>query len=169
MEGGHKGASYCSPSRPVVECKEQPPPLAPGEIMSNKLERDIEEILAKVDRFPPKRSLWGRLRGRLTAALQSIGRPLATLPRPRVSVGQVLLLGIALIVIAWVFGDSLGGAGVVRGAVIAAIVLFVGAFIFSLRRQSASRMPEKRWRGQTMDLYEARERGSWWSRWWSRR
>jgi hypothetical protein len=137
--------------------------------MSNKLERDIEEILAKIDRFPPKRSLRSRLRGRLTGALEGVGRALATVPRPRVSVGQVLLLGIALIVIAYVFGDSLGGASIVRGVVIAAIILFIGAFIFSLRRQSASRIPEKRWRGQTMDLDEARGRGSWWSRWRSRR
>jgi hypothetical protein len=137
--------------------------------MSNKLERDIEEILAKVDRFPPKRSLWSRVRSRLTGALEGVGRALATVPRPRVSVSQVLLLGIALIVIAYVFGDSLGGASIVRGVVIAAIILFIGAFIFSLRRQSASRIPEKRWRGQTMDLDEARGRGSWWSRWRSRR
>jgi hypothetical protein len=137
--------------------------------MSNKLERDIEEILAKVDRFPPKRSLWSRVRSRLMGALESVGRPLAALPRPRVSVGQILLLGIALIIIAYVFGDSLGGTSIVRGVVIAAIVLFIGAFIFSLRRQSASRIPEKRWRGQTMDLDEARGRGSWWSRWRSRR
>lgn len=137
--------------------------------MSNKLERDIEEILAKIDRFPPKRSLWSRMRSRLAAAFDSVGRALATLPGPRVSVGQVLLLGLALIVIAYVFGDSLGGASVVRMVVIAAIVLFIGAFVFSLRRQSASRIPDKRWRGQPMNLDEARGRGSWWSRWRSRR
>ncbi len=75
----------------------------------------------------------------------------------------------ALIVIAYVFGGSLGGGSVVRLFVIAAILLFIGAFIFSLRRQSASRMPEKRWRGQPMDLDEAGGPGSWWNRWRSRR
>jgi hypothetical protein len=84
-------------------------------------------------------------------------------------VGQVLLLGIALIVIAYVFGDSLGGASLVRLFIIGAIVLFIGAFVFSLRRQSASRLPERRWRGQPMDLDEARGPGSWWDRWRSRR
>src|SRR3989337_1783380 len=121
--------------------------------MSSKLERDIEEVLARIDRFPPRRSLPSRIRRRLASV--TVG-----LPRPRVSVGQVLLLGIppigiALIVIAYVFGDSLGGASLVRLFIITAVLLFVGAFIFSLRRQSASRIPEKRWRGQPLDLSQA--------------
>jgi hypothetical protein len=130
--------------------------------MSTKLERDIEEVLAKIERFPPKRSLRRRVWGRVAGALASV-------PRPRVSVAQVLLLGMALIVIGYVFGDSLGGASLVRLFIIGAIVLFIGTFIFSLRRQSASRLPEKRWRGQPMDLDEARGPGSWWDRWRSRR
>ncbi len=137
--------------------------------MSSKLERDIEEVLAKIDRFPPKRSLWSRVWRWLAGVFESVARAFAGVPRPRVSVGQVLLLGIALIVIAYVFGDSIGGGSVVRLFIIAAIVLFIGAFIFSLRRQSASRLPEKRWRGQPMDLDEAGGRGSWWNRWRSRR
>ncbi len=137
--------------------------------MSSKLERDIEEVLDKIDRFPPKRSLWSRVRRRIAGAFEGVGGAVAGLPRPRLSVGQVRLLGIVLIVIAFVFGDSLGGASVVCLFVIAAIVLFIGAFIFSLRRQSVSRLPEKRWRGQPMDLDEARGPGSWWDRWRSRR
>jgi hypothetical protein len=135
--------------------------------MSSKLDRDIEEVLAKIDRFPPKRPLRSRVRRRVAAAFDSVGRAVAGIPRPRVSVGQVLLLGIALIVIWWVFGEFLGS--VVHVFIIGAIVLFIGAFVFSLRRQSASRLPEKRWRGQRMDLDEGRGAGSWWDRWRSRR
>jgi hypothetical protein len=137
--------------------------------MSSKLERDIEEVLTKIDRFPPKRPLRSRVRRRLAAAFDSVGRAVGGVPRPRVSVGQVLLLGIALIVIAYVFGDSIGGTSIVRLFIIGAIVLFIGAFVFSLRRQSASRLPEKRWRGQPMDLDEGRGPGSWWDRWRPRR
>lgn len=137
--------------------------------MSNKLERDIEEVLAKIERFPPKRPLWRRVRRRVASAFEGVGRVVGGVPRPRVSVGQVLLAGMALIVIAYVFGDSLGSTSLVRLFIIGAIVLFIGAFIFSLRRQSASRLPEKRWRGQSMDLDEARGSGSWWNRWRSRR
>lgn len=136
--------------------------------MSSKLERDIEEVLAKIERFPPKRSLWSRIRRRLADAFGSVGRSVSALPRPRVSVGQILLLGIALIVIAYVFGDSIGGS-LVRLVVVAAILLFIGAFVFSLRRQSTSRWPEKRWRGEPMDLGQPRGPRSWWNRWRSRR
>ena len=130
--------------------------------MSSKLERDIEEVLARIDRFPPRRSLPSRIRRRLASV--TVG-----LPRPRVSVGQVLLLGIALIVIAYVFGDSLGGASLVRLFIITAVLLFIGAFIFSLRHQSVSRIPEKRWRGQPMDLSQQGGSDPWWKRWRFRR
>jgi hypothetical protein len=130
--------------------------------MSSKLDRDIEEVMAKIDRFPPRRPLLSRIRRRLAGVT-------AGLPRPRVSVGQVLLLGIGLIVIAYVFGDSLGGASLVRLFIISAVLLFIGAFIFSLRRHSASRIPEKRWRGQPMDLSQSSDSEPWWKRWRSRR
>jgi hypothetical protein len=142
--------------------------VVPGKpVMSSKLERDIEEVLAKIERFPPKRSLWSRIRHRLAEAFGGVGRSLSALPRPRVSVSHVLLLGIALIVVAFVFGDSIGGF-LVRLVVVAAILLFIGAFVFSLRRQSTSRWPEKRWRGEPMDLGQPRGPRSWWNRWRSR-
>lgn len=137
--------------------------------MSSKLERDIEEVLAKIERFPPKRSLRQRIGRRLAGVRDGLGRVLSSIPRPRASVGQVLLLGIAVIVIAYVFGDSLGGAGLVRLMIIAGIVIFIGAFIVSLRRQSSGRLPEKRWRGQPMDLHDSGDTRPWWTRWRSRR
>ncbi len=132
--------------------------------MSNKLERDIEEVLAQIDRFPPKRSLWSRIRRRAANAVSGVGEAISSIPRPRISIGQVLLIAIAVIVIAY-FGfrnSNIGGILIFGG-----ILAFIGAFIFSLRRQSASRLPEKRWRGQPIDLNEPG--GSWWKRWRSRR
>jgi len=137
--------------------------------MSSKLERDIEDVLAKIERFPPKRSLRSRIRRRLANILGGAGEALASIPRPQVSIGQVLLLGIALIVIAWVFGDALGSGSVVKLIFGAGIALFIGAFIFSLRRQSASRRPQKMWRGQAMDLDRPGGSEPWWKRWRSRR
>ncbi len=137
--------------------------------MSSKLERDIEEVMAKVDRFPPKRPLRRRLRRRVANAFEPVGRALSGIPRPRVNIGQVLLVGIAVAVIAFLFRGSIGSPSVVRLFVIGGIVLFIGAFILSLRRQSASRLPEKRWRGQPMDLDNRGTPGSWWDRWRSRR
>jgi hypothetical protein len=136
--------------------------------MSSKLERDIEDVLARIDRFPPKRPLRSRLRRRLTNVFDGIGRALSGVPRPRTNVGQVLLLGIAVIVIAYVFGDSIGSPSLVRLFIIGGILLFIGAFVFSLRRQSAARLPEKRWRGQPMDMNQPGGPGPWWKRWRSR-
>ncbi len=132
--------------------------------MSSKLERDIEEVLAQIDRFPPKRSLWSRIRRRVANAVGGVGEAIASIPRPRISIGQILLIAIAVIVIAYFGfrGSSIGNILIFGG-----ILAFIGAFIFSLRRQSASRLPEKRWRGQPMDLDEPG--GSWWKRWRSRR
>ncbi len=137
--------------------------------MSSKLERDIEEVLAKIERFPPKRSLRSRIRRRLTNVLGGAGEALASIPRPRINIGQVLLLGIAVIVIAYVFRDAIGSRSLVRIIIIGGIVTFIGAFIFSLRRQSASRLPEKRWRGQLMDVDRPGGSEPWWKRWRSRR
>ncbi len=132
--------------------------------MSNKLERDIEEVLAQIDRFPPKRSLWSRIRRRVVNAVGGVGEAISSIPWPRISIGQVLLIAIAVIVIAY-FGFR--GSGIGSILIFGGILAFIGAFIFSLRRQSASRLPEKRWRGQPMDLDEPG--GSWWKRWRSRR
>ena len=132
--------------------------------MSSKLERDIEEVLAQIDRFPPKRSLWSRIRRRVANAIGGVGEAISSIPRPRISIGQVLLIAIAVIVIAY-FGFRNSGIGSIL--IFGGILAFIGAFIFSLRRQSASRLPEKRWRGQPMDLDEPG--GSWWKRWRSRR
>ena len=132
--------------------------------MSSKLERDIEEVLAQIDRFPPKRSLWSRLRRRVANAFGGVGEAISSIPKPRISIGQVLLIAIAVIVIAY-FGFR--GSNIGSILIFGGILAFIGAFIFSLRRQSASRLPEKRWRGQPMDLDEPG--GSWWKRWRSRR
>ncbi len=132
--------------------------------MSSKLERDIEEVLAQIDRFPPKRSLWSRLRRRVANAGGGVGEAISSIPKPRISIGQVLLIAIAVIVIAYFGfrGSSIGNILIFGG-----ILAFIGTFIFSLRRQSASRLPDKRWRGQPMDLDEPGD--SWWKRWRSRR
>ena len=135
--------------------------------MSSKLERDIEEVLAQIDQFPPKRSRWSRIRRRVANAIGGVGEALSSIPRPRISVGQILLIAIAVIVIAYIFGDSIGSPSLVRILIIGGILAFIAAFILSLRRQSSSRMPEKRWRGQPLNLEEPGD--SWWKRWRSRR
>jgi hypothetical protein len=136
--------------------------------MSSKLERDIEEVLAQIERFP-KRSLWSKTRGRIRGFFSGIGDAIASVPWPRVNVGQVLLLAMIVIVMVYVFRDAFGSESLVRFVIIGGIVTFLGAFIMSLRRHSSSRLPEKRWRGEPMDLNSGGDSPSWWRRWRSRR
>jgi hypothetical protein len=74
----------------------------------------------------------------------------------------VLLIGIALIVGTWVL---IPGSDIARWLIAGGIVLFIGAFIFSLRRQS--RPPERYWRDKPMDVHGGSR--SWWDRWRNRR
>jgi VIT1/CCC1 family predicted Fe2+/Mn2+ transporter len=136
--------------------------------MADKLQREVDEILSQLEGFPPKRSLRSRLRAAPTSFWRGLTGLVASLPRPHVSVGQVLLLGAALIIIAWVFNP--GGPNVTRMVIGAGLAIFILAFVFSLRRQS--RTTEKRWRGEPMELGEpgvSTRIRSWWERWRSRR
>lgn len=129
--------------------------------MANRIQREIEDILSRLERFPPKRTLRSRLRDAAKGLLRGPQSLLASLPRPRLSVGQLMLLALAIIIVAWVF--DLGPI------IFAGLALLLLAFILSLRRRT--RPTEKLWRGQPMDLEpSAGDRlRSWWERWRSRR
>ena len=135
--------------------------------MSNRMQQEIEEILAKYKKFPLREPFWRRLRRRLSRWLSSVNQWSAS-HLPRITVGRVMLVGVAMIVVAYFAG--FGGDSVGRSIIIAGLILFVGAFIFSLRRRGTPYV-EKRWRGQTVD-YEGPGVGerlrSWWGRWRSR-
>lgn len=130
--------------------------------MPDRIQREVEELLEKLDTFPPKRSLWTRMRDGFSRGVQRLGG----LRLPSLSAGHVLLIAIAVIVGAWVILPSESGAG--RWIIAGGIIAFIGAFIFSLRRQS-SRPTEKYWRDRPLDLRRSpgpSPRGrSWWDRW----
>ncbi len=128
--------------------------------MPDRLQREVEDLLARLDKFPPRKPLWKRVRDSVSGSLRSAR---GALRLPALSAGHVLLIGIALIVGTWVL---IPGADVARWLIAAGIVLFIGAFIFSLRRQS--RPPEERyWRDKPMDIHGGSR--SWWDRWRNRR
>ena len=127
--------------------------------MPDRLQREVEDLLAKLDKFPPRKPLWKRIRESVAGSFRNVG---GALRLPSLSAGHVLLLGIALIVGTWVL---MPGADIARWLVAGGIVLFIGAFIFSLRRQS--RPPERYWRDKPMDLHGGSR--SWWDRWRNRR
>jgi hypothetical protein len=131
--------------------------------MSDRIQREIEELLAKLDTLPPPR------KPLLNRAREGIGRIFDRLAGgvrlPSVSAGHVLLAGLVLVVIGWV---ALGGTDIAKFVIIAGIALFVGAFFVSLRRQSAPPQ-EKYWRDRPIDLRRPSDQRSWWDRWRGRR
>jgi hypothetical protein len=133
--------------------------------MSDRMQQEIEEILGKYKRFPLREPFWRRIRRRLSRWLRSVGRWSAS-HLPRITVGRVMLVGVVMIIAAW-FG--VGGKSTTQMVLAAGLILFVAAFIFSLRRRP--RYVEKRWRGQTVQIDEpgvGQRLRSWWGRWRSR-
>jgi VIT1/CCC1 family predicted Fe2+/Mn2+ transporter len=134
--------------------------------MSDRLQQEIEEILGKYKRFPLREPLWRRIRRRLSRWLNSLGQWRAS-HLPRITLGRVMLVGMAMIIAAYFFG--FGSDSIARSVIVAGLILFIGAFIFSLRRRTP--YVEKRWRGRTVQIGQpavSERLRSWWDRWRSR-
>jgi len=129
--------------------------------MPDRLQQEIEELLAKLDTFPPRRPLARRLADVASAPFRGLRRATANVRLPHLSAGHVLLIAIAVIVVAYL---GLPGGGLSRWVIALAIVIFIAAFVMSLGRQS--RPPEKYWRDRPMDLRSpsAGDRFKWWRR-----
>ena len=130
--------------------------------MSHRMQQEIEEILGKYKKFPLREPFWRRIRRRLSRWLNRVGQWSAS-HLPRITIGRVMLVGIVLIIAAY-FG--VGGRSTTQMVLAAGLILFVAAFIFSLRRRP--RYVERRWRGQTLEIDEpgvGQRLRSWWSRW----
>lgn len=123
----------------------------------DKVQREIEELLDKLDTFVPEERLVSKIRNRRKAesgpgSFQRLGARVAKL-----TLGHVMLAGLVLLLIGTFARGPLGGSAM--WVVILGIVLTVGAFILSVvngdsRRTIAGRGPEKRWRGQVVDYSE---------------
>jgi hypothetical protein len=134
--------------------------------MTDRIEREVEELLARLEKFPPRRPWWKRAGDSIRRGFRGLTGGLRL---PDLSAGQVLLIAIAVIVVAYLFFPAIFGRGsdITRWVIIGAIVTFIAAFVLSLRRQS--RPPEKYWRDKPLDLRRGHEGGSWWDRWRHRR
>ena len=135
--------------------------------MSDRMQQEIEEILGKYKKFPLREPLWRRIRRRLSRWLSSVSQWSAS-HLPHITVGRVMLVGIAIVIVAYFF--NFGGDSIARSMIIAGLIIFVAAFIFSLRRRPTPYV-EKRWRGQPLELEEpgvSERLRSWWDRWRSR-
>lgn len=119
----------------------------------DKIKREIEDILNKLDDFVPEESATERVRRRSSDAAQSAFRAIL-MPFTQISIRHVMLAGLIIIVIGFlgmrihpIFG---------RYALVAGVILFLTSFALSFFNRSASAPPtiEKRWRGQPIELNE---------------
>ncbi|MDI6857646.1 MAG: hypothetical protein QME71_04935 [Dehalococcoidia bacterium] len=114
--------------------------------MPDDLEREIEDILNRLDKFLPEESAAQRLRKRVSNAFYRFQRNVAHL-LSRISLGHLMIVSLLLVLFAFAFRWSVMG----RYALIAGLILLfstIAISFFTSRRAG----PEKRWRGQPIDL-----------------
>lgn len=123
----------------------------------DRVQREIEELLGRIDNFVPEERFISKVKSRRKqqAGPSVLSRAWTALTKPfrRITLGHVMLLGLGLVVTAWLIGDIYGSY---RGMVsLVGTVLIIGAFVMSFlgwdsRRTIAGGRVEKRWRGQVI-------------------
>lgn len=128
---------------------------------SDRIQQEVDELLAKIEKFPPRRPLGRRISDGALAPFRALSRGLSGLRLPRISAGHVLLAAIIVIVIAYVAG---GSGDIWRWVIVGGIALFIAAFVMSLRRHSKP-PTERYWRDRPIDLEDRGSGRSFWDRW----
>jgi hypothetical protein len=127
----------------------------------DKVQREIEELLDTLDNFVPEERLAQKIRGRYRR--QQVERTTGPFKRianrfSRVTAGQLMLAGIALLLIAYLMRNAIGDFFVL--AVVVGLVALVAGFLLSLifgssrRTVTGGNTYEKRWRGQVIEYEE---------------
>src|SRR5262249_41042487 len=113
--------------------------------MADRIEREIEEILRKIDNFVPERARRPTRRvGRPLAAAQGwLGHSLA-----RISLRQVMSWALVVALISFFLRGMPGGTWLLIGS----LIVFVTALVLSRIGGSSKPAVQKRWRGEPLDL-----------------
>ncbi len=112
----------------------------------DKIKREIEEILNRLDEFVPEERSATRPRRASPEAASALRGAIEALGR--VSLRHVMLAALALVLVAYIamrVNPVLG-----TWAIVAGLILFATSFVLSLFGRGAK--TEKRWRGQVMEL-----------------
>ncbi|GEM_PF-1390283 len=132
--------------------------------MPDKFEREIDEILRKIDDFP-RGPIPLRRRGGLARRIAAWQRSLAV-RASHISVGQVMLAAMVLMICSYLFRSAF--RGVWQYGLLLGLILFFTAFVLSLRSGSGARGGEPYFRGRPRSYYEQPGSGSidrlraWW-------
>ena len=118
----------------------------------DKIKREIEDILNKLDNFVPEESAAEKMRKRSSGVASSIIRAIFA-PFTRISIQQVMLTALVIIVVGFLAMRIHPIYG--RYVLIAGVILFMTSFGLSIFSRSSDPPPpscEKRWRGQPINL-----------------
>ena len=114
--------------------------------MPDQLQREIEEILNKLDEFIPEQKASSRIRKRWGEKLHAFGGRLGGLVS-HVSMGHLMIVSLVLVFIAFAFRSSaIGQYSMIAGLSLLGLTIVV-SFLTNRRTRS-----EKRWRGQVVDF-----------------
>jgi hypothetical protein len=116
--------------------------------LADRIEREIEEILRKIDDFVPERPR-RTPRKRTTPVTQGpTGQSWVGSRFSRISMNQVMGYSLILVVAAFIF-SAVPGAG---WLMIGSLIVFATAFLISTLGGGSGRKAERRWRGEDIDL-----------------
>jgi hypothetical protein len=126
----------------------------------DKVQREIEELLGRLDNFVPEERLAAKIKRRRREKQEAQGPSMIERAFDRVAsitMAQVMIGGLALLVISWIFRDPLGGWASWVGWL--GLGLTVVAFVLSMVRGRGPKSTlggrvQRRWRGQIIEYGE---------------
>lgn len=119
----------------------------------DKIQREIEDILNRLDDFVPEESVASRMRRRGSDAAANVVRAIVE-PLSHISLRHVMLTALILIVVGFI-GIRVNPM-IARWMLIGGVILFVTSFALSFVNRGTPHGPavERRWRGRPLDLDE---------------
>ena len=117
----------------------------------DKIKREIEEILNRLDEFVPDERAPGRMRQRASGGKASLGRALLG-PLATISLRQVMLTSLAVIIVAF-FAMRINPL-FSTWAMVAGGIVFLTTFALSFFTSSSQPTVEKHWRGRPIEFTE---------------
>jgi hypothetical protein len=115
----------------------------------DRIQREIEDILNRLDTFLPEESVTTKVRRRSSGAAASFLHALIE-PLAHVSLRQVMLTAIVLIIVGFFAGKAYPEFG--RWTLIGGVILLLAGFATSFFSRERPQATERRWRGQPMVL-----------------
>jgi len=126
----------------------------------DKVQREIEELLDKLDNFIPEERFAEKIRSRRRQQRTRTGPSVwdkAAARFSQISLGHVMIAGVVLMIVGYFFRDPLGDAD--RWVMLAGLGLTLLAFALSVmsggghRTTIGARRVQKRWRGQVIEYH----------------